>query len=241
MVIGRDFCRAAVNCLPATGQTTFDHGGARKTDHYPSTGCLPAPRGLPRLRQAHRIPRLLCCLAILSLTGLRQLRHHFQTLTDDVAVVEATIRKLVEDENKTAILVMHSYGGLVGAESVPEELTLNTRKAKGLNGGVMHLFYFAAFVMPLGQSVTKTGEAEHWTAKAIPQSAAVTDTVMKRYAWRYVALTYVVCTADKAVPPPVQEMLAGIAGAVVKRIEVDHLAFLTKPEEVLALIEEVAL
>ncbi|KAF2437242.1 hypothetical protein P171DRAFT_459309 [Karstenula rhodostoma CBS 690.94] len=187
-------------------------------------------------------------------------------LSDDAASVEIILRKLVEEESKTVVVVMHSYGGLVGAEAVPEELTLKDRKEKTLAGGVSHLFYFAAFVMPPGQSVIKTvgpspdhdvydgrfkmrdplatmysdlpkEEAEYWAAKVITQSAAVMDTVMKRCAWSYVPSTYVVCTADKAVPPPVQDMFAGMAGAVKKEIKSGHSAFLSKPEEVIALIE----
>jgi pimeloyl-ACP methyl ester carboxylesterase len=190
-------------------------------------------------------------------------------LSDDAAAVESILCKLIKEESKTVVVVMHSYGGLVGGEAVPEELTLKHRKKGGLAGGVIHLFYLAAFVMPPGQSVMKTvgpspdhdlydgkfkmrnplatmysdlpkDDAEYWAAKVIPQSAAVMDTTMKKCAWSYVPSTYVVCTADKAVPPPVQEMFAGMAGSTRKELDSGHSAFLSKPEEVLALIEEIA-
>jgi hypothetical protein len=89
-----------------------------------------------------------------SLTGQNEPDFSKRTLTDDVKVVEAALRKLVEDENLTVLVVMHSYGGLVRAESVPEELTLKSCKESGLSGGVAHFFYNAAFVMPMSQSVT---------------------------------------------------------------------------------------
>jgi pimeloyl-ACP methyl ester carboxylesterase len=192
-----------------------------------------------------------------------------KSLADDAAAVEATLRTLVEDQHKTVLLLMHSYGGLVGSEAVPESLTSTNRAARGLRGGVAHLCYLAAFVLPRGQSVAQTvgpsphhdvwdgrflmreprasmyddvpaEEAEYWAARVIPQSAAVMETPMERCAWGYVPSTYVVCTADKAVPPAVQDMFAGMAGAARKEVDAGHSAFLSKPEEVLALVEMAA-
>lgn len=48
---------------------------------------------------------------------------------------------------------MHSYGGLVGAEGVPEDLSWSNRESRGLPGGVSHLFFFAASILAEGQSV----------------------------------------------------------------------------------------
>ncbi|KAI1768026.1 alpha/beta-hydrolase [Hypoxylon sp. FL1150] len=192
-----------------------------------------------------------------------------KTLTDDVAVVEAAIEQLVDGEGKTVLVAMHSYGGLIGAEAVPEDLTLQSRQARGLPGGVAYLFYVSAFVLPMGQSVaTVVGdspdhdhwdgrfkmrdplatmyydlpaeEAAYWAERVIPQSNAVKETPMKRCAYAYVPSTYVVCTADRAVPPFVQEMSAQLAGAEVRKIDAGHSAMLRKPDEVMALLEEVA-
>jgi pimeloyl-ACP methyl ester carboxylesterase len=189
-------------------------------------------------------------------------------LTDDVAVVEAAIRDIVEEQNKRAIIVMHSYGGLVGAESVPEELTVKSRQEKGLDGGVEHLFYLTAFVMPLGRSIfdmignstqheffdglfvmkdplekmyndLPRPEAECLAATVIPQSAAVLKTPMKRAAWRYLPSMFVKCTGDQAVLPPVQDSFAKMADSTVRTINSGHSAFLSHPQEVVALLEEV--
>lgn len=192
-----------------------------------------------------------------------------RTLADDAAVAEAAIRDIVEC-NKTAIVVMHSYGGLVGAEAVPEELTVSNRQAQGLPGGVAHLFYFTAFVMALGKSIyDSTGNstqhdffdglfvikdpvhklysdlplprAEHLAKKeVIPQSQAVLKTPMKRAAWRYLPSTFVKCTADQAILPPVQDVFAKMANSTVKSIDSGHSAFLSHPLEVIALLEQVA-
>ena len=204
-----------------------------------------------------------------SLTGQDEPDFTKKTLADDVRVVETAIGNLVDGEGKTVLVVMHSYGGLVGAEVVPEDLTLKSRRDRGLPGGVASLFYFAAFVMPMGQSVaTAVGdspnhdhwdgrfkmrdplstmyndlpadEAAYWSDRVIPQSSAVKGTVMARCAYAYVPSTYVVCTGDNAVPPQVQEMFAQLAGAQVKKIDSGHSPMLSKPEELIALLEEAA-
>jgi pimeloyl-ACP methyl ester carboxylesterase len=192
-----------------------------------------------------------------------------RNLTDDIVVAEAAIRDIVEKHHKKAIIVMHSYGGLVGAEAVPEELTVTNRQAKGLHGGVEHLFYFTAFVMALGKSVyDQVGnstqhdffdglfllkdplaklysdlpprEVRKLAPKVIPQSAAVLKTPMKRAAYRYLPSTFVKTAADKAILPPVQDAFAKMAGSTVKTIDSGHSAFLSHPQELLALLKEVA-
>ncbi|KAK7738499.1 hypothetical protein SLS53_006018 [Cytospora paraplurivora] len=203
-----------------------------------------------------------------SLTDLESPNFTKKTLADDVLVVETLVRQLV-DEGKTVFIFMHSYGGLVGQEAISEDLTLKNRQERGLPGGVTHLFYLVAFVMPKGQSVATavgdspdhdhwdgrfkmrdplttmyndlpTDKAAYWAERTIPQSNAVKDTVMERCAYTYVPSTYVVCTGDKAVPPQVQEMFAQLAGAKVKKIESGHSPMLSQPDKVLALVEEAA-
>ncbi|CAJ2505400.1 Uu.00g127940.m01.CDS01 [Anthostomella pinea] len=228
---------------------------------YHSFARLISSRGFPVVQPAYP-----------SLTGQDQPDFINKTLADDVQVVEDVVKKLVDDEGKAVLVVMHSYGGLVGAEAVPEDLNLKHRQAKGgqlLPGGVAYLFYFSAFVLPMGQSIaTAMGdhpdhdhydgrfsmrdplatlytdmpadEAAYWARRTIPQSNAVKDTAMRRCAYAYVPSTYVVCTGDKAVPPPVQKMFAQLAGAVVREIDTGHSAMLSKLDEVMALLEEAA-
>lgn len=58
-----------------------------------------------------------------------------KTLSDDAAAVRAEVKRLVE-EGKTVVLVMHSYGGLVGTEAVTQDLSFAQRQSSGLPGGV---------------------------------------------------------------------------------------------------------
>jgi hypothetical protein len=41
----------------------------------------------------------------------------------------------------------------VGSEAIPKELTHSHRASQGLPGGIIHLFFFSAFLLPAGQSV----------------------------------------------------------------------------------------
>lgn len=74
-------------------------------------------------------------------------------LFDDAAAVRAEIQTLA-DQGRQVIVVVHSYGGLVGAEAV-KGLGYTQRKAEGKKGGVTLLVYLAAFVTPKGMSITK--------------------------------------------------------------------------------------
>ncbi|KAE8309980.1 alpha/beta-hydrolase [Aspergillus transmontanensis] len=85
--------------------------------------------------------------------------HHddfpIRTLTDDALAVTKVVEQLVED-GKTVVLVMHSYGGIVGSEAIPESLSYRARQTRGQKGGVIHLFYYTAFLLDKGKSVLET-------------------------------------------------------------------------------------
>ena len=75
------------------------------------------------------------------------------TLVDDALAVRSELIRLIEYEEKVVMVVMHSYGGLVGSEAIPEDLGFANRQSRGLKGGVVHLFFYGAFVLQAGQSV----------------------------------------------------------------------------------------
>ncbi|KAF5025651.1 hypothetical protein F66182_2257 [Fusarium sp. NRRL 66182] len=72
-------------------------------------------------------------------------------LADDVSAVRAVLERLA-DEGKKIVLVVHSYGGLVGANAV-EGLGYKQRAQEGKAGGLIQLVYLSAFVMPKGKGV----------------------------------------------------------------------------------------
>lgn len=70
------------------------------------------------------------------------------TMKDDTATIKSTLQHLV-DKGEKVILLMHSYGGVVGTNAL-DGLLWPQRQAQDLPGGVMGLVYMAAFVIPVG-------------------------------------------------------------------------------------------
>lgn len=193
-----------------------------------------------------------------------------RSLADDSRAIEAEAKRLIVDEGKTVMVVMHSYGGLVGSDAIPEDMSLQSRRQKGLSGGVSRLFYFAGFILEQGKSVLGTfgespnndikpngrytmkntasliyqdlppEEASYWASKIIDQSYAVQTTPVSRAAYKYIPSTYVMTEDDQAVPLQYQEMFAAATGAEVKRIASGHSPQLSKPEELAELVEAAA-
>ena len=75
------------------------------------------------------------------------------TLLDDAKAVQKILEQLVERDQKTVMVVMHSYGGLVGSEAIRESMSHIKRRKAGLIGGVIRLFFICAFLLDPGQSV----------------------------------------------------------------------------------------
>lgn len=75
------------------------------------------------------------------------------SLQEDVEVIQALLTRLVDNEGKHVIIAMHSYGGVLGSQSVLESWSKQARETKGLPGGVLHLLYMCAFILPLGSSL----------------------------------------------------------------------------------------
>jgi pimeloyl-ACP methyl ester carboxylesterase len=73
----------------------------------------------------------------------------------DPLVVRQVVEQLA-DEGRTIILIMHSYGGIVGCNAI-EDLDIPSRAARGKGGGVAHLIAIAAFIYPEGYSIPKMG------------------------------------------------------------------------------------
>ncbi|KAM3065245.1 hypothetical protein ACMFMG_004367 [Clarireedia jacksonii] len=143
------------------------------------------------------------------------------TLIDDALAIRLELIRQVEYEHRLVVVVMHSYGGLVGSEAVPKELTYADRKARGLSGGVVHLFYFSAFILPAGKSVLEVfGESPNNDVK----------TKLTRAAYKYTPSTYLICENDQAAPLQYQEMFAATAGAEVDKCNSGHSPMLSQTE-----------
>lgn len=73
-------------------------------------------------------------------------------LAKDVEAVTNALAALI-DQGREVLVVLHSYGGVVGTQAVHERFGVAHRRWNGLRGGVTQLLYMAAFVLPEGESL----------------------------------------------------------------------------------------
>ncbi|KAH9894603.1 catalytic protein [Xylariomycetidae sp. FL2044] len=207
--------------------------------------------------------------ALPSLTDQDKLDFVSKSLTDDALAVRSEVSHLVGKGEKV-IVVMHSYGGLVGTEAVTKELSFKQRQSSGLSGGVVRLFYFAAFILTEGQSVLgvfgespnnvvkpngrfsmkntaeilyhdlPATEAQYWGSRTIDQSYAVQTTHITNEGFRFVPSTYLVCQHDRGPPPQYQEMFGETAGSELWRLDSGHSPMLSHTKELADMIDLVA-
>ena len=83
-------------------------------------------------------------------------------------------------------------------------------------------------------------EAEEAAERLVPQSARSFSDVLTEAGWHTVPSTYIVCEDDQAFPAQSQQLLAARSGAV-HRVESSHSPFMSKPEELAALLAKIAL
>ncbi|KAM0346201.1 hypothetical protein ACHAPU_005623 [Fusarium lateritium] len=162
-------------------------------------------------------------------------------LDDDADAVRSALQRLA-DKGDHIVLVVHSYGGLVGANAV-KGLGYRQRREQGLPGGVVMFVYLAAFVTPLGRSIKQMlgGELLPWMdvqgdyvyandpkqicyhdlsdeafQRALKtlrhQSARVFTDTVTYEPWHDIECMYFFCDEDKALIPAAQEQMAGILG-----------------------------
>lgn len=77
----------------------------------------------------------------------------------DVAAIRKTISRAV-DKGQRVVLFMHSVAGTYGPDAT-YELDWATRKSQGLSGGVTHLIFCAACVLPAGVSNESAGAGDY--------------------------------------------------------------------------------
>ncbi|KAJ4287560.1 hypothetical protein N0V90_012263 [Kalmusia sp. IMI 367209] len=165
-------------------------------------------------------------------------------LNDDVAVLRTTLERLADD-GKEIVLVVHSYGGLVGQNAL-EGLGYKQRQAAGKKGGVIIFVYLAAFVVPKGGTIQAMlgGQPLPWMkfngdyvtaatpelifyhdlnpeaqktaiAKLKHQSARIFTDEVTYEPWHEIPSMYIFCEEDKALPLPIQQHMAQTLGADV--------------------------
>jgi pimeloyl-ACP methyl ester carboxylesterase len=180
------------------------------------------------------------------------------SLADDVTVT----KRALAAQDGPAILVGHSYGGVVVTEA-------------GNDPKVAALVYVAAFAPDAGESVAalikdpppgapvppilppqdgflfleKERFAESFAADVAPETAAfMADSqvpwgldaltgAVGTPSWRAKPSVYVVATEDRMIPPPAQRAMAARAGSRVTEVQGSHAVYVSQPAAIAAAID----
>lgn len=183
------------------------------------------------------------------------------SLADDVAVTKRTLAA----QNGPAILVGHSYGGVVVTEA-------------GNDPKVVGLVYVAAFAPDKGESVSSlikdpppgapvppilppqdgylfldrakfhasfaadlSADAAAFMADSqVPWGVEALSGAISEPAWRTKPSWYLVATDDKMIPPDAQRAMSKRAGSTVVEVKGSHAVYVSQPEAVASLIDKAA-
>jgi pimeloyl-ACP methyl ester carboxylesterase len=183
------------------------------------------------------------------------------SLADDVLAV----RRVLARQDGPAILVGHSYGGVVMSEAGNDPI-------------VAGLAYIAAFAPDAGESVAslianppagapvppilppqdgfllldRTKFAEAFAADVEPELAQFMADAQVPWgvealqgavtapAWRTKPNWYLVATKDRMIPPGAQRAMAQRAGSTVAEVAASHALYVSRPQEVARLVATAA-
>jgi pimeloyl-ACP methyl ester carboxylesterase len=183
------------------------------------------------------------------------------SLADDVAVT----RRVIAAQNGPAVLVGHSYGGVVITES-------------GSDPKVARLVYIAAFAPDKGESVSSlikdpppgapvppilppqdgylfldrakfpasfaadvdADTAAFMADSQVPWGLEALGGAVSEPAWKSKQSWYLIATDDKMIPPPAQRAMSQRAGATVIEVKGSHAVYVSQPQAVASFIETAA-
>ena len=183
------------------------------------------------------------------------------SLADDVAVTKRTLAA----QNGPAILVGHSYGGVVITEA-------------GNDPKVAGLVYVAAFAPDKGESVSAlikdpppgapvppilppqdgylfldrakfaasfaadvSADAAAFMADSqVPWGVEALSGTISEPAWKTKPTWYLVATEDKMIPPDAQRAMSKRAGSTVVEVKGSHAVYVSQPQAVASIIEKAA-
>jgi pimeloyl-ACP methyl ester carboxylesterase len=177
----------------------------------------------------------------------------------------AAVRDCLNELDEPAILVGHSYGGLViskaaGGRSDVEQLVYVAAVLVGASEDVVSLTGAHTPTPLMGQldytpdgsmiltptatleclyNETPSEEARAASQRMRPTAASGLVSSPGADPWRTIPTTYVVCERDRALSPEMQRSMAARAGRV-ESIDTDHSPFASRPEEFCALLVSLA-
>ena len=179
------------------------------------------------------------------------------TLNGDVDAV----KQVLDDIDGPAVLVGHSYGGVViteagndprvaglvyitafAADKGESGLSLVATPAPGApvppilppRDGFLHLDrdkFAASFAGDL-----PAGEGAFMADSQVPWGLAAADGAVTEAAWQTKPSWYLVAADDKMIPPAAQRQMAQRAGATVREVDGSHAVYVSQPQAVADLI-----
>jgi pimeloyl-ACP methyl ester carboxylesterase len=182
-------------------------------------------------------------------------------LDDDATAV----RRALDDWGRHAVLVGHSYAGLVISKAAAERVDVQHLvyvAAMLIDGGDVYLERMSEFpAAPINDEVELTAdgnfvvpadaavgcfynecdraEAEDAARRLRPTAAACLGVATGAEPWRSIPSTYVLCARDRAIHPDLQRWMSTRAGEVVT-LDTDHSPFMSLPEQFADLLDGVA-
>ena len=92
---------------------------------------------------------------------------------DDARILEQLLHSLINKDSKSIILIGHSSGAFTATLAAVPELQSRNRKAKGLMGGIVGIFYECGFLIPVGDSVHSFFQPKDGSPAVIPPYSRV--------------------------------------------------------------------
>ena len=183
------------------------------------------------------------------------------SLADDVAAT----KRVLSGETKPVILVGHSYGGVVITEAgndpkvaglvyiaafAPDKGESVAALIKNPVPGApvppilppqdgYLLLDKAKFVASFAADLPKE-KADFMANSQVPWGLDALNGAISEPAWKSKPSWYLVATDDRMIPPPAQQLMSKRAGSTVVEVKGSHAVYVSKPEEVAALIRKAA-
>ena len=183
------------------------------------------------------------------------------SLADDVAAT----KRIVARERGPVILVGHSYGGVVITEAgndpkvaglvyiaafAPDKGESVAALIKDPPPGVpvppilppQDGFLFLdreKFAASFAADVAKE-KAEFMADSQVPWGVEALNGAISAPAWKNKPSWYLIATDDRMIPPPAQQFMSKRANSTVVKVKGSHSVYVSKPEDVAALIETAA-
>ena len=155
-----------------------------------------------------------------------------RTVINDLFVLSGLLRSLLAAGDKV-IMIMHGYGGILGS-NIPGTWSFDYQAARGKRGGIIHLLYMCAYILPSDRSIADLGlwgnttgthhfpgnpqrdffggvspeEARRCIRWLVPIPEEVVRIKLKQEAWEHIPCTYLFTRNDCAVWLELQRVMA---------------------------------